>query len=89
MISDPKPKIYRNKAYLSFIRRHSCIMCDNPNTIAHHVRRSFWGAGTGIKPHDYVTLPLCHSCHDPKVERNILIERKIIDLLMKYIEELR
>ena len=82
----PKNKPHRNKKYLDFIRSHPCVMCGNPQTVPHHVRRSYWGAGMGVKPHDYVTLPVCVRCHDPKIESEILVERKIIGYLMEYIE---
>ena len=77
---------YRSKKYLKFIREKPCLICANPNTIPHHIRRSYWGAGMGLKPHDYVTIPLCHNHHDPAVESDILVERIIIDYLMEYIE---
>ena len=88
MISYPKNKPYRNEKYLDFIRNKSCVVCGNPHVAPHHIRRSYWQAGTGIKPHDYVTLPLCHRHHDPSIEKEILIERKIIEYLMEYIESI-
>jgi len=77
---------YRSKKYLDFIRSKPCLICANPNTVPHHVRRLRWGAGTGIKPSDLVCIPLCHRCHDPKIEEGIDVELIIIDLLMEYIE---
>ena len=79
--------VYRSKKYLEFIRSKPCLLCANPETVPHHVRRQRWGAGTGIKPHDYVCIPLCHRCHDPKIEKEIDVELVIIDLLMEYIDE--
>jgi hypothetical protein len=81
-----KIKPYRSKKYLAFVRSHGCIVCGKPAE-AHHVRRSYWGAGTAIKPHDYVTIPLCRDCHKPKTEKELDVERIIISLLMEYIEK--
>ena len=86
MTENPKPKKYRNKKYLEFIRSHPCIICGNPETDAHHIRRQEYGSGTGTKPHDYVTVPLCRYCHDPKNERCFNPELFIIYFLMEYIE---
>lgn len=79
-------KPYRSAKYLKFIRSKPCVICGNPNTVPHHIRRLYWMAGMGIKPHDYVTIPLCDSHHDPAIESDIDVERIIIDLLMEYIE---
>ena len=90
MTPDPKPqKPYRNKKYLEFIRNHPCVISDDPDTEAHHIRRSYWGAGGSQKPHDYVTIPLARKWHSPDIEKEILVERKIIGYLMEYIESMR
>ena len=83
---NPQPKIKpkRNQGYLDFIRDHPCIICDNPETEAHHVRRLVWGAGAGIKPHDYCSLPLCANCHNPATEALINCEELIIYFNCKY-----
>ena len=87
MKSYPKQKPYRNPDYLKFIRLHFCRRCSYPAVSAHHVRRSYWGAGTGIKSHDYCTLPWCeeNGCHNPKNEKEIDVEAAIIFYLMEYI----
>ena len=77
---------YRSKKYLAFVRSHPCVVCGR-KAQAHHVRRHYWGAGTAIKPHDYVTIPLCLVCHKPETENSLNVERIIIDLLMEYIEK--
>ena len=83
-----KTSPFRNPNYLAYIRTLPCLCCGK-KAIAHHVRRLYWGAGTGIKPYDYVTIPLCNECHNPSVESQIDVERVIIDCLMGYIESLR
>lgn len=83
---NPQQKIkpYRSEKYLAFVRSHPCVIC-NKKAEAHHVRRLYWGAGTSIKPHDYVTIPLCPGCHNPRIEKELNVERLIIDLLMEFI----
>ena len=81
----PKPKIYRSKKYLSFIRGKPCCICGD-KAEAHHVRRLYFGSGIGIKSHDYCTIPLCRTCHDPKAEKGLNIEIIIINLLMEFID---
>jgi len=88
MTEYPKPKTYQNEAYLNFIRSKGCLVCGQ-KAEAHHVRRQYWGAGTGQKPHDYVCLPLCPEHHNPLIEEQTNCERAIIDLLMEYIESMR
>lgn len=89
MTPNPKPRTYENPDYLKFIRSKGCLVCRR-KAEAHHVRRHYWGAGTGKKPHDYVAIPLCHEHHDPKTEFYFeRIECQIIELLMDYIESKR
>jgi hypothetical protein len=82
-------KVYRNQEYLKWIRNQICLFCNCGSPDAHHVRRQYWGAGTGYKPHDYVTIPLCryNKCHDPKIEKRFDCKKEIIRLLTKYIIE--
>ena len=81
----PKIKPKRNQAYLNFIRSKPCIVC-GAKAEAHHIRRSYWGAGTSMKPHDYVTIPLCSDHHKPESENHFVrIECQIIDYLMEYV----
>jgi len=87
MISDPKPKTYRNQKYLKFIRRKPCCLSGWTGVEAHHVRRSYWGAGTGIKSHDYAAISLHPSFHDPKSEKQLQVEEIIISNLIQYIQE--
>lgn len=58
----PKPKTVRNVHYLGFVRGQSCCApgCKRERAgEAHH-----WGkGGTGIKPSDLETAPLCPSHH--------------------------
>ena len=83
-----KMKIYRSAKYLKFVRSHPCIICGRSSQ-AHHVRRSYFGAGMGIRPSDYVAIPFCLECHKPENEKDLNVELIIINLLMEYIEGLK
>lgn len=59
----------RSKAYLDYIRGEPCISCSCPPRVdAHH----FGAHGTGIKPDDYDTVPLCRTCHSEWHARGVL-----------------
>lgn len=57
----------RNDKHIALIRRCPCLACDqDPAGIAAHVRMTRIGkpiAGTGAKPGDQWSLPLCAFCH--------------------------
>ena len=55
-------KIVRDTAHLAFIRSMPCINCNSYESQAAHIRKGTNG-GTGIKPGDDFTVPLCHACH--------------------------
>ena len=91
MNPQPKPKTLRNEDYLKFIRSLPCPYSGRTGNrlpgperrISHHVRRSYWGAGGGQKPHDYVAVPRHTTCHSPQHE--VEVEHEIIENLMLYI----
>ena len=99
----PKPQRYKNEHYLEFIRGKLCGVAGcYKNGEPHHVRRIFWGAGTGQKSHDYVTLSRCRDHHKAEYDdfkeiiqnlkeyieskENVDVDRMIIDFLIEYIE---
>lgn len=49
--------------------------------------------GTGLKPSDYMSIPLCRECHSKlhngniKLEKYVNLSSDIIDLLVNYIGE--
>jgi hypothetical protein len=55
---------FRSQRHLNHVRGHACVVCDAsaPIEVA-HVRIGS-GAGMGQKPHDYLTVSLCKSCHE-------------------------
>lgn len=89
-----KPKTYRSKPYLTFIRGHECLLCRSPaGIIAHHE-----GLGQnyqGGKPPDSHCVPLCLDCHLYRhgldwiswEAEDIYVEREIIKLLTEYLQE--
>ena len=60
----PKPHTYRSNKYLDFIRSKRCIICGNPETIAHH--ESLGRNAMGSKPPDHHAMPLCTICHNSR-----------------------
>ena len=98
MIPDPKPKKpYRSKKYLAFVRSLKCTICWKPSE-AHHPRRSYWGAGMGVKSTDLVAVARCREHHGPEYEDEVEFEiihnliaylrgreREVIDALMEII----
>ena len=92
---DPKDTAYRNPKYLQFIRGKPCIICGQ-KSVAAHIRKQYWGAGTSQKPHDYVTINLCPIHHFElditmgyKDFQNIYnkdIKQIIIDNLIEFLE---
>ena len=53
----------RDKRHLAFIRLLPCVKCGrNRTTQAAHIRK-FTDGGTGLKPSDNYTVPLCSKCH--------------------------
>ena len=87
-----KIKPCRNADYLKFIRSKPCgCGCGAPpKSDPHHVRKAVWGAGTNIKPHDYVTVPRTRKCHQAAEDRDeYYLLHEIIKLQMEYIESKR
>lgn len=52
----------RDKKHLQFIRSLPCLRCNKMQCQAAHIRYTS-GGGTGIKPDDDCTVPLCYECH--------------------------
>jgi hypothetical protein len=61
--SKTKPNLRSRVAHLAFVRQLPCVACGKaaPSDAA-HVRTGTDG-GTGIKPTDRYTVPLCAACH--------------------------
>jgi len=56
-------KSHRSKPYLDFIRNQPCIVSGSDyGVVAHHVR-ILGNGGTGLKPSDFLTVPLTHENH--------------------------
>jgi len=87
---------HKDPKYLAYIRSMPCEICGR-KSVAAHVRKQYWGAGTGIKPWDYVAISLCDDLdvsHHKELDRigmeafeelyNIDIRRIIIRNLINY-----
>lgn len=57
-----KQKPLRDKRHLQFIRKLPCCVCGKMPSEAAHIRMGYFG-GTGMKPGDDCTVPLCKPCH--------------------------
>ena len=90
MTEFPKPKTYKSKKYLGFIRRHPCFVCGR-KAEPHHV--SLGESGVGMKASDTHCIPLCRACHDAAHTNKLFwirydVKKMIIGLLTEYIREL-
>ena len=60
---------HRDQKYLDFIRAQPCCITGFRDTvIAHHVKL-YGGGGAGLKPSDYLTVPLRHDMHQELHDR--------------------
>ena len=54
---------YRSRKYLEWVRSRACCVTGSYcNVVAHHVRM-YGSGGTGIKPSDYMAVPLSTEAH--------------------------
>jgi len=65
----PKNKRWVNKDYTNWVATLPCANCglDDDTTVAHHLKHRHsphGGGGMGLKANDFLTMPLCFSCHD-------------------------
>lgn len=67
-----KKTILRDIKHLRFVRTLPCVWCFKRPCHAAHIRKNGDG-GTGIKPSDNRTVPLCPSCHYIQHEQGELI----------------
>jgi hypothetical protein len=79
--------IFRNRQYLSWVRRQECIATGldftRTDMVAHHVRIGGAG-GMGIKPSDYRVIPLTAFQH---AKLHQMVEREYYELMEVDIEE--
>jgi hypothetical protein len=64
----PKNKRWENKAYTRWVATHECAACGiHDETISpHHLKHIYanLSGGTSYKASDWLTMPICYSCHD-------------------------
>ena len=64
-----KNKRWVEKKYTRWVATLPCVNCglDDETTVAHHLKHRHaphGGGGIGMKANDFLTMPLCFSCHD-------------------------
>ena len=60
----PKKKRIKSEKYLAWVRTLECCVCRKPApSIAHHIKGFGNFSGTGIKASDYLSMPMCATCH--------------------------
>ena len=85
-----KPHTHRSNKYLDFIRSKRCIICGNPETVAHH--ESLGRNAMGSKPPDHHAVPLCTICQNKRHNHGARIfwtgydvKMIVIDLIGEYL----
>jgi len=68
-MSYDKSKRWLEKRYTRWVSTLPCANCglDDETTVAHHLKHRHaphGGGGVGMKANDFLTMPLCFSCHD-------------------------
>lgn len=61
-MSNFKTKKFRSEKHLKFVRSLPCLIHGTTPSEAAHIR-TFTDGGTGLKPSDHFTVPLCSKCH--------------------------
>lgn len=56
-----KQEIIRDKKYRASFVNDSCTVCNDPNSVGHHV--IYRNSGVGTKPCDSFLIALCTHCH--------------------------
>jgi len=64
-----KTRRWVEKKYTNWVATLPCANCglDDETTVAHHLKHRHaphGGGGIGMKANDFLTMPLCFSCHD-------------------------
>ena len=64
-----KNKRWIETDYRRWVATHPCANCGihDETIVAHHLKHRhapYGGAGMGMKADDWLTMPLCYSCHD-------------------------
>ena len=63
-----KKKRWVEKEYTNWVATLPCVACglDDETTVAHHLKHRHaphGGGGVGLKANDFLTMPLCYTCH--------------------------
>lgn len=60
---DPKPKAFRSRKYLDWLRGKPCVFTGKKPCVGHHVRL-LGGGGTAMKPPDNSAVPVYIPVHN-------------------------
>ena len=59
---------WENRKYLNWVATLPCAHCqsEDETIVAHHLKHRYapWSGGISYKASDWLTMPLCYSCHD-------------------------
>jgi hypothetical protein len=88
----------KNPKYIKYIRSLPCCKTGTSEVDPHHIRDTSiipieFAGGTGLKPYDFMAIPVCHYVHQQDHSQNNLkdsvdISKEIIKNLVGYIERL-
>jgi len=80
-----KDKRWVNKKYTNWVATLPCCYCtmDDGTVVAHHLKHidfPWGGGGTGLKAHDWLTMPLCYTCHTNvhNGDRNVIEHQRVM-----------
>lgn len=97
MLNNWKQPIFRDAAYLSWVREQPCLICGVSPCDPHHLNmQGKHSGGMGLKTSDYRTVPLCREHHSEyhsrgrasfEIRHCIDLREKLIDTLESYIAQ--
>ena len=86
----PKRKPMRNKRYLEYVRKLSCLMCGSVyGSDPHHIKGIGHFSGVGQKASDYLTMPLCRNCHEQMHRDPTLWPLQLVFVLQTMVDALK
>jgi len=95
MTPNPKRSTFRSERYLSFVRKHPCLICGR-ESVAHH--EPLGCSGMSIKCDDSRCLPLCVAHHAERHQTGfktfwdkyrIAPEMEIIRMMTEYLKAMK
>jgi len=62
-LEDEQVSIYRSDKYKRWVRKQPCIICENPEVDAHHIKGIGHLSGCALTAPDWALMPLCFNHH--------------------------